>query len=34
MSIWDDEWENYEFDRYELDCWLDSVEGEGTDEEK
>jgi hypothetical protein len=34
MSIWDDEWEDYEFDRYEFECWLDSVEGDGTDEEK
>ena len=34
MSIWDDEWEDYEFDKYDFEVWLDSLEGEGTDKEK
>ena len=34
MSIWEDEWEDYEMDKYDFECWLDSLEGEGTDEEK
>jgi hypothetical protein len=34
MSVWDDEWENYEMDKNDFEAWLDSLEGEGTDEEK
>ena len=34
MSIWDEEWDDYEFDRYDFEVWLDSLEGEGTDKEK
>tara|TARA_R100000808_G_C2046791_1_gene83983 strand:- start:136 stop:390 length:255 start_codon:yes stop_codon:yes gene_type:complete len=34
MSIWEDEWEDYERDKYDFEAWLDSLEGEGTDEEK
>jgi hypothetical protein len=34
MSIWDDEWEDYELDKNDFETWLDSLEGEGTDEEK
>ena len=34
MSIWEDEFEDYEMDKADFECWLDSLEGEGTDEEK
>ena len=34
MSIWDENWEDYELDKNEFDAWLHSLEGEGTDEEK
>ena len=34
MSVWDDEWENYEMDKNDFEAWLDSLEGEGTDKEK
>jgi len=34
MSIWEDEFEDYELDKADFECWLDSLEGEGTDEEK
>ena len=34
MSIWEDEWEDYEMDKADFECWLDSLEGEGTPEEK
>ena len=37
MSIWDDQWEDYEKDKYELEQWLDSIEEiefEETDEAK
>ena len=33
-SIWEDEWEDYELDKYEFEQWLDSLEGDGTDKEK
>ena len=33
-SIWEDEWEDYELDKYQFEQWLDSIEGEGTDKEK
>ena len=33
-SIFEDEWEDYELDKYEFEQWLDSIEGEGTDKEK
>ena len=34
MSIWEDEFEDYERDKYDFEAWLDSLEGDGTDEEK
>ena len=34
MSIWDDQWEDYEKDKYEFEQWLDSIDGDETDEEK
>ena len=34
MSVWDEEWEDYELDAYEFEQWLDSIEGGGTDKEK
>jgi competence protein ComGC len=34
MSVWDDQWEDYEMDKNDFEAWLDSLEGEGTDEEK
>ena len=34
MSIWEDQWEDYEKDKHDFEAWLDSLEGEGTDEEK
>ena len=34
MSIWDEEWEDYELDKHDFETWLDSLDGEGTDEEK
>ena len=34
MSIWDEEFEDYEMEKAEFECWLDSLAGEGTDEEK
>ena len=34
MSIWDEEWEDYELDKHDFEVWLDSLEGDGTDKEK
>ena len=34
MSIWDDNFEDYERDKNDFEAWLDSLEGDGTDEEK
>ena len=34
MSIWDEEWEDYELDKHDFEVWLDSLEGEGTDKDK
>ncbi len=34
MSIWDEQFEDYEKDKNDFEAWLDSLEGEGTDEEK
>ena len=35
MSIWEDEFEDYEMDKADFECWLDSLEGDNmTDEEK
>ena len=34
MSIFEEEWEDYELDKYQFEQWLDSIEGEGTDKEK
>ena len=33
-SIFEEEWEDYELDAYEFEQWLDSIEGDGTDQEK
>ena len=33
MSIFEEEWEDYELDKYQFEQWLDSVEGDGTDKE-
>jgi len=30
MSIWDEEWENYEDDKHDFEAWLDSLEGINT----
>ena len=32
MSIWDDEWEDYEFDKYDFEVWLDSINKSGDPE--
>mgnify|MGYP003317396754 CR=1 FL=1 len=35
MSIWEDEFEDYERDKYDFEAWLDSLEGDDmSDEEK
>ena len=35
MSIWEDEFEDYEMDKADFESWLDSLEGDNmTDEEK
>ena len=35
MSIWEDEFEDYERDKYDFEAWLDSLEGDNmSDEEK
>ena len=34
MSVWDENWEDYEMDKNDFEAWLDSLEGEGTDKEK
>ena len=34
MSVWDENWEDYELDKNDFEAWLDSLEGEGTDEKK
>ena len=35
MSIWEDEFEDYEMDKYDFEAWLDSLEGDDmSDEEK
>ena len=35
MSIWEDEFEDYERDKYDFEAWLDSLEGYNmSDEEK
>ena len=34
MSIFEEEWEDYELDKHDFEIWLDSLEGEGTDKEK
>ena len=28
MSIWEDEFEDYERDKYDFEAWLDSIEGD------
>ena len=33
MSVFEEEWEDYELDKYQFEQWLDSIEGEGTDKE-
>ena len=32
MSIWDDEWEDYEFYKYDFEVWLDSINKSGDPE--
>ena len=32
MSIWDEEWEDYEFDKYDFEVWLDSINKSGDPE--
>jgi len=32
MSIWDEEWDDYEFDRYDFEVWLDSINESGDPE--
>ena len=34
MSVFEEEWEDYEIDKHDFEVWLDSLEGEGTDKEK
>ena len=35
MSIWEDEFEDYEMDKADFESWLDSLEGDNmSDEEK
>ena len=34
MSVFEEEWEDYEIDKHDFEIWLDSLEGEGTDKEK
>ena len=34
MSVWEEEWEDYELNKHDFEIWLDSLEGEGTDREK
>ena len=31
MSIFEEEWEDYELDKHDFEIWLDSIEGDGTD---
>jgi len=28
MSIWDEEWEDYELDKHDFEVWLDSLQAE------
>ena len=32
MSIWDDEWEDYELDKHDFEVWLDSLRKPGEPE--
>ena len=32
MSIWDDQWEDYEKDKHDFEAWLDSINPEGDPE--
>ena len=32
MSVWDDEWEDYELDKHDFECWLDSINESGDPE--
>ena len=29
MSVWDEEWEDYELDKHDFECWLDSINESG-----
>ena len=29
MSVWDEEWEDYELDKYDFEVWLDSINESG-----
>ena len=32
MSIWEDEWEDYELDKHDFEVWLDSINESGDPE--
>jgi hypothetical protein len=32
MSVWDEEWEDYEIDKHEFEVWLDSINESGDPE--
>ena len=32
MSVWDEEWEDYELDKYDFEVWLDSINESGDPE--
>jgi len=29
MSVWDEEWEDYELDKHDFEVWLDSINESG-----
>ena len=32
MSVWDEEWEDYELDKHDFEVWLDSINESGDPE--
>ena len=32
MSVWDEEWEDYEIDKHDFEIWLDSINESGDPE--
>ena len=32
MSVWDEEWEDYEIDKHDFEVWLDSINESGDPE--